>query len=560
MDLIPRLTAFSIPAAAHAGHRRDPRTAVGAAVLAAVLAALLPPALGVFAPAASAQEPARYTLLVGGQTYTLPFETVEGVDFLPLATLAEIFRAPLQRDPVSGDLALALGRSRVGLSLRQPIASLDNKVIPLDAAPLQKGGAVWVSADFVEEALAPALGERAVRDRARRRIELGGEKPLRVYMRTTSGDAGTRIMFEFSRKVPYALRQSGRKIYLTLETDSLEAPFELEEVDTATVKRVKLLRSEQEKGFVIELGKEFGAYELSEGTAPPSLVVELKRQGYEGRAIAQAPPAGPAAGPSGASQLPPAAIPAPEAMPRAPRERDGTPVIVIDPGHGGDEKGASGPGGLLEKDVTLDVAQRLRTRLERPGGARVLLTREDDRTLPLSERTAIANNQGAELFVSIHANAARKQDAAGAETYYLSYQATDDEAQALALLENAQEDSGGAGARPDLRMVLWDMAQAEHLRESSALAETVQAELNSLLGLRDRGVKQAPFRVLMSAGMPAILIEIGFITNPDEEDKLRSPAYRESLALAIAQSVQRFREEFLKGRRQGGRERAGKGP
>ncbi|MGH9363635.1 MAG: stalk domain-containing protein, partial [Thermoanaerobaculia bacterium] len=93
---------------------------------------------------ALAQEAPRYTLVVGGQTYTLPYESVEGIDYLPLATLAEIFRAPLQRDPVSGDLALTLGRTRVGLSLRQPIASIENKVVPLDAAPRQREGVVWV--------------------------------------------------------------------------------------------------------------------------------------------------------------------------------------------------------------------------------------------------------------------------------------------------------------------------------------------------------------------------------------------------------------------------------
>jgi N-acetylmuramoyl-L-alanine amidase len=126
--------------------------------------------------------------------------------------------------------------------------------------------------------------------------------------------------------------------------------------------------------------------------------------------------------------------------------------------------------------------------------------------------------------------------------------------------EDAAGGSGSAPGRADLRLVLWEMAQAEHLRASSTLAEAVQSELNALLGLRDRGVKQAPFRVLMSAAMPAILIEIGFITNPDEEEKLRSPAYRESLALAIAQSIQRFRDEHQSSSAPGGRARGGTAP
>jgi N-acetylmuramoyl-L-alanine amidase len=516
-----------------------PSSLAAAALLA--LAALAP-----IRPAA-AQEAGRYTLIFGGQTYTIPYESAGGIDYLPLSTLGEVFRTPLQRDPMSGDPVLTAGRARVGVSLRQPIASIDNRVVPLDGAARQKEGAVWVSVDFVTEALAPALGEQARLDAGRRRIELGGERPLRVVMRATSGEGGTRLTFELSRKIPYALRQSGRKLYLTLDTPSLDAPFQLEDLDTSTVRRVKLLRSEGEQGFVIELGREFSTYDLIEGASPPSLVVELRRAGHESQPLAQGPSlatAAPGAAPGAAANLPSASIP-PPALPRESRRGDGRPVVVIDPGHGGEEKGAAGPGGLLEKDVTLDVALRLKTRLERGSNVQVMLTRDDDRAVPLPDRTAFANHESAELFVIIHANAARKSDAHGAETYFLSYQATDAEAQAVAALENAQ-DTGGAGAqeRPDLRMVLWDLAQAEHLRESSALAEMVQAELNSLMGLRDRGVKQAPFRVLMSATMPSILIEIGFLTNPDEEEKLRSPAYRESLALAIAQSVQRFREEL----------------
>lgn len=522
------------------------RAAAGAALRAAAIAALATTVTALLAPApAHAQEEGRYTLIYAGQTYTLPYFSAEGADFVPLTTLAEIFRAGLQRDPVSGEPALAVGRVRVGVSLRQPIASLDNRVIPLDAAARERQGQVWVSADLVSQALAPALGEPARLDRARRRIEIGGEKPLRVYMRTASGDSGTRITFELSRKAPYEVRQSGRKLYLLLDAASLESPFELEEIDSPVVKRVKLLRSEREKGFVVELGRDFAAYELNESDAPPSLVMELRRRGYEGRPLASASPPAPGAPPA----LPASPIPGAAPQPR-PGRQDDRPVMVIDAGHGGEEKGAIGPGGLLEKDVTLDVAQRLRTRLERGGGVRVVLTREDDRSLSLADRTALANNHEAELFVSIHANAASKQDAAGAETYFLSYQATDAEAQALAALENEQGGAGAPTQRPDLRMVLWDLAQAEHLRESSALAETIQAELNALLGLKDRGVKQAPFRVLMSATMPAVLIEVGFITNPDEEEKLRSPAYRESLALAISQSVQRFREDLQ--RRAGG--------
>lgn len=514
----------------------DLKSRNSAPVLAVLLGAFL------MASPSPAQEEPRYTLIVGGQIYTLPFQTVSGNDFLPLSTISEIFRFSVQRDPVSEDLAMNIGRSRVGLSLRQPFASLDNRLMPLDAAPLQTEGEVWVSADFIEVAVGPALQEPVRVDRDRRQIDVGGEKPLRVYMRSASRESGTRLTFEFSRKVAYSLREARRKIYLTFDTTSLQAPFEIEEIDSKVVRRVKLLRSDREKGFVIELSRHFGTYDLKEISSPPSLVVELRRRGYEDTLMAFEPEPSPRpsykapSAPSRTERIVPR---------RREREKDPRPVIVLDAGHGGEEKGALGPSGLTEKDVTLDVAQRLRTRME-SDGVRVVLTRNRDETLPLAERTALANHHQADLFVSIHVNASRRQDAKGAETYYLSYKATDAESEALAILENAADGLGGQplpGA--DLDLVLWDMAQAAHLRGSSRLAEMVQGELNSLLSLRNRGVKQAPFRVLMGANMPAILIEVGFITNPDEEEKLRSPAYRESLAQAISQSIERFRTTEL---------------
>ncbi|MEE9218946.1 MAG: N-acetylmuramoyl-L-alanine amidase [Acidobacteriota bacterium] len=515
-----------------------PENRIPSLALLALLAAILAPAPAL----AQEQEAPRYTLVVQGQTYTLPYQSAMGVQFVPLSALAEILRTTLQRDPVSGDVAMNIGRSRVGVSMRQPFASLDNRLVPLDAAPLQTEGEVWVSVDFLTEAVAPALREPVRHDRNRKRIEIGGEKPLRVYMRAVTHEGGTRLTFEFSRKVPYSIRKSRRKLYLTLDTRSFQAPFQIEEIDSPVVRRVKLLRSEREKGFVIELKRQFSSYELKEVSRPPALVVELRRRGYESGPLVEEPPAAAPFAPVGTAEERRPALPPPL---RPKHEEDSRPVIVLDPGHGGEEKGAIGPSGLLEKDITLDVAQRLRTRLE-ADGLRVVLTRNDDHTLPLVERTALANHHRAELFVSIHANASRRMDASGAETYFLSYQATDAEAQALAALENAADiRREGGSVRDDLRMVLWDLQQAEHLRESSALAEVIQAQLNALLRLRNRGVRQAPFRVLMGADMPAVLIEIGFITNPEEEEKLRSPAYRESLALTISQSIERFRETVL---------------
>ncbi len=227
-----------------------------------------------------------------------------------------------------------------------------------------------------------------------------------------------------------------------------------------------------------------------------------------------------------------------------PEKRQMIRTVVIDPGHGGDETGAEGASGIFEKDIVLDIAQRLKRQLQKVPELKVYLTRDRDLTIGLDERTAIANNKHADLFISIHVNASRGKKVSGAETFFLSYEAADEEIRTLAALENnvvglPEEQSG---ADRSLEMILWDMAQAQYLQESSELAESIQKEFNDMLGIRDRGIKQAPFTVLMGATMPAVLVEVGFLSNPDEEEKLKTASYREDVSGAIFRSVLAYKE------------------
>jgi N-acetylmuramoyl-L-alanine amidase len=222
------------------------------------------------------------------------------------------------------------------------------------------------------------------------------------------------------------------------------------------------------------------------------------------------------------------------------REGRGVRTVVLDPGHGGEEEGAKGPTGLLEKDLVLDVARRLQQQLDRRG-FQLFLTRERDKNIPLEERTAIANNRKADLFISLHANASPSPEASGAETYYLSLpRAAKTDAERLGGHETAALISRPDEADP-LQMILWDMAQSQWLAESSVLAERIQADFNETLGIPDRGVKQAPFRILVGATMPAILVEIGFISNRDEERRLRDPRFLDTIVDSLSRSIDAYR-------------------
>jgi N-acetylmuramoyl-L-alanine amidase len=214
-------------------------------------------------------------------------------------------------------------------------------------------------------------------------------------------------------------------------------------------------------------------------------------------------------------------------------------TVVIDAGHGGEDEGARGPRGLLEKELVLDVARGLAVKLRR-AGLRVVMTRDRDVFVPLEQRTNIANDARGDLFVSIHANAARNGNARGSEVYFMSLDASDEHARGVALRENeafgARAAAPGAPADP-LVAILGDLIANEHLTESSEFARSAQLRLAALDASPSRGVKQAPFVVLAGVQMPAALVEIGFVTHAEEERAMRSPKRRSAIAAALAEAV-----------------------
>lgn len=214
--------------------------------------------------------------------------------------------------------------------------------------------------------------------------------------------------------------------------------------------------------------------------------------------------------------------------------------IVIDPGHGGHDTGTIGPHGLYEKDLVLDVSKRLGKLLQSRLGAEVVFTRNDDTFIPLETRTSIANQEQADLFVSVHANSSRDPDARGVETYYLNFTSSP-EALEVAARENAASDK----SIHELQDLVKKIALKEKIEESREFASDVQQSLHSGLavktsGMRDRGVKKAPFVVLIGANMPSILAEISFLSNPGDEKRLKTPDYRQRIAESLYRGISRY--------------------
>jgi N-acetylmuramoyl-L-alanine amidase len=214
--------------------------------------------------------------------------------------------------------------------------------------------------------------------------------------------------------------------------------------------------------------------------------------------------------------------------------------IVIDPGHGGHDTGTIGPNRVEEKNVVLDVARRLGKLLQGRMGADVVFTRQDDSFIPLETRTAIANEQQADLFVSIHANSSRDEDARGVETYYLNFTSN-----AAALEVAARENASSDQSIHELQDLVKKIALKEKIEESREFATDVQRSLHTGLalknpGIRDRGVKKAPFVVLIGANMPSILAEISFVSNPTDERKLDTPEYRQRIAESLYKGIAKY--------------------
>jgi N-acetylmuramoyl-L-alanine amidase len=429
----------------------------------------------------------------------------------------------LTSDPRGGAATLAFGAHEVGLYHGKSLASVDGDLRLLSAPVILEAGRWLVPLDGVPRLLGPLL-ERPVEWRAAQRVLLLDDVRIpRISVSTFTTPDLARVVLEATESLPFRVHQEAGRVTVTIPRDLLDVSLEPVQLAGGIVESVRFLGG-KENLFAVKLGPRFQSLKAMEQESPARLVLEFS-----------APPAA----------APPPPRPAPVRRAQTAPRPEGPRTIVIDPGHGGDDVGARGPGGALEKEVTLAIARRLRAELTSALGVQVFLTRERDLEIDLDERTAIANNYKADLFISIHANASRVQGVSGSEVYFLSYRASDEEARRMAQIEGSLEDLEMAAPGSPLALILWDMAQAEHLQESEALASRIQEELMALTGSEKRGVKQAPFRVLVGATMPAVLVELGFISNPDEEKRLTSAPHQSRLVGALRRGIARYQAERL---------------
>lgn len=478
--------------------------------------------LAAFAVQPSPGTPAAYTLLAREGRRALPVRSVNGQEMFSLDELTKTFGLTWREDPSSGLMVTATARNQsVLLSLTQGLASVSGRLFSLPAPPVRDGRGWSVPVDFVGRVLPAITGTRIDLRKPSRLIVLGDLRVPRVAARHEGLGTLARVTFDVAPPTPHTVSQEGGRIVLKFDADALDAtlPGAINGELVATVRPGDMPTS-----VIVEPGPKFSSFRASDLPGERGslrIVVEVLAQS------GTAPPPATATEPPPLLDLPAAA---------------GLRTVVIDPGHGGDETGAKGPQGLLEKDVTLSVGRRLKAALEARLGVRVLLTRDTDRTMSLDERAALANNNKADLFISLHANASLRPSTAGAEVFYLSLDEYGAEAARASHPESEMLPVFGGGSR-DIQLILWEMAQARYIEQSAALAKIVEAELRQRVPMSGRAIQQAPFRVLVGANMPAVLVELAFITNPGQEKALSGEAFQLQFVGALVNSIARYRDE-----------------
>ena len=489
---------------------------------------------------------------------TLPTVEVQGHQMVWLDDLAGFFQLQIRDDPAARAVTATYKTQTIVLTPDQSLVSASGRLVSLPA-PLTRRANRWlVPVEFISRALAPIYDTRLDFRPASRLLVTGDLRVPRLTVRYDDTATLLRVTFEITPRATAAVTQEQNRLLVRVEADALEAalapPPSPQEMVTA-------VRAIDPTTIQMDLGPRFSTFRALPPTSSGAsgiFTIELVATPADSAAGAGASAFAP-----GATADKPNAPPAPNApnAPGAPLAPGNTPgplpvfgaakrptirTIVLDPGHGGDDTGVKGGGGAVEKDVMLTLARRIKGTIEGRLGMRVLLTHEDDRPITADSRAAIANNNNADLFISLHANGSPRQTARGAVIFTLSLDRFGEDTRRQSQADREVLQVFGGGSR-EISLVEWELAQAAHLDGSNAFAGILDQKLRTTGGLPSVALQRAPMRNLAGANMPAVLIEMGYLSNPDEEKRLIAGDVQNSIAAAITESIAAFREHLEQG-------------
>lgn len=459
---------------------------------------------------------------------TLGSTNIAGEEYVALDDLARVLGAGQFWRTETKKMVLVIGEHKVKVTARNAVVVVDDRRFLMPVKALYGVGGILVPIKHFVPLISELLSEKMTWTPTERvlKVSLGEHNIQGVDISPKSN--GTLVSIALSGPREFELSTSRPNwLHLSIFGGTLR-PSEINSLEkSGQIQEVRAYQFPDCAQISFKLTKEAISYKAYRRTDPDRILISLRRE-------------------------PSATWNASEDLIRArgfeeERVRNPVDVVVIDPGHGGKDPGAIGATGLQEKEVVLDIAKRLANLLDSRLGMKVIMTREDDTFIPLSTRTKMANAQGADIFLSVHANASKRRQADGFETYFLD-QAKNDAGRAAAILENSALKFEGPQiamvGMSDLDFILYDMIQNEFHQESEHLAGIIQGELEKKLHIKSRGVNQAPFYVLNGAYMPAVLVETAFISNAEEEALLKKRWFRQRIAESLYESVRVFKEKY----------------
>jgi N-acetylmuramoyl-L-alanine amidase len=470
------------------------------------------------------------TLITRDGRRPVPTTLLNGQEFIALDDLASLFQLTVREDTLAGGVTVNYKGRTIVASAEQPMASVNGRVVTLPAPIARAGRRLLVPIDFIPRALAAIYDSPIDLRRASRLLIVGTIRVARLTVRIDAVGPPTRATVEVTPALLVSPAFDAGRVLVRVEADALDAA-----PPPAPAGLIDQIQVGQTTTVAIALNARAGTPRVSTTTTTESTRVTI-----------EVPLAAPAQETSATPPPPPAAPPLPgptatEPVPPLLGSRTARlQTMVIDPGHGGDDSGVRGPKGTLEKQVTLDVARRLKALIETRLGVRVVMTRDEDRGISLDERDAVANNSKADLFLSLHVNAAPSPGVKGTEVYYLRLDRAGEEARRSAAATELVLPAVGGGTRP-IEVIPWDLAQASHVDASSRFASMLEEELEKHGPMGPRPLQQAPMRVLSGANMPAALVEIAYLTNAEQQQSVQSADFQAGLVQAIYDAIVRFR-------------------
>lgn len=450
--------------------------------------------------------------------------------FISTHDLARIFKATKFWNPGNRKLVLKIGSHRYLFSVDTRVVVVDESPILLHVPARYADGTVMIPFEFVTDILRPRCTLELEYNERRSILSIGIPDYNVTGVEISDERSGTRAALILTEELHYYIdRDPSGVLRLKIYGGRLDPSRFYIDSGKGLVKRVRAEQAERDAFIFFELDKAMSRYKVEFETVAPVADTQAKRRlvlFFEKAARAQAVEERAALGKSPGKT-------AQEAVGSEPLR-----TVIIDPGHGGTDTGRVGRSGLQEKDLTLAIALSLRDRLLQQAGFYVVMTRTDDSDVSLSQRIETANTAKGQIFVSIHCNGWDAPAAQGFEVMFFSgakaatkgYTSTGSTVSSSGAVESSQESG-------ESDFVLWNMVQDRYVSRSSDLAEKIQREMVKALATRNRGVKQANLYMLRSLAMPAVQVEVGFITNPKEEKLLRTSDYRDRLADAIAEAL-----------------------